>query len=329
MKAWHEVIHEHIEAWSARLKPLGREWWPHHVYHSTDVRNAVNILMSGCVYSRLEAEKLGLMKVDNASPTIIEQTREGHKGYARLYFRPRTPTHYRCEGIRPPDKRELDGAHCPVPVFFLFDAYAVLAAEETEFSDGNMAKTGVIYDNSRDFFLSIPFDKVFHHDWFEPESLEGDEIIFHRMAEVLVHNSLPLDPYLKCIACRSVAERQTLLHLLPADICRKWEQKITLGVHGLFERKWTYVEEVTMHGEKVTFYFNPNTQTPGTFNVVVRYHKEGATADEEIVIKGRADALRGVRSLHIRGAAERGELALFLDDALAFKGILTTRAVTA
>ena len=37
----------------------------------------------------------------------------------------------------------------------------------------------------------------------------------------LVPDSLPLDPALKFIACRSAAERQTLLHLLPADLRRR------------------------------------------------------------------------------------------------------------
>jgi hypothetical protein len=77
--------------------------------------------------------------------------------------------------------------------------------------------------------------------------------VFRRNAEVLVPGSLPLDPALKFIACRSAAERQTLLHLLPPNLRRQWAPRIRLGEQGLFERKWTYVEEViTVDGERIT-----------------------------------------------------------------------------
>lgn len=36
-----------------------------------------------------------------------------------LYFRPRTPTQFHNEGIRPPLQRGQSGAHCPVPIFFV------------------------------------------------------------------------------------------------------------------------------------------------------------------------------------------------------------------
>jgi hypothetical protein len=135
------------------------------------------------------------MKIDNASPQIIQQTRPEHLEYVRLYFRPRTPTQYRNEGIRPVNQRELGGAHCPMPVYFCFDALTVLALDRTEFSDGNMGSARASHSAERDFFLSIPFHLVFHNRWFTPD--ERDEIVFRRNAEVLVPGSLPLDPALK------------------------------------------------------------------------------------------------------------------------------------
>ena len=138
MKPWKADFGRHIERWSARLGNL--EWWPRYVYHFTDVHNAASIIQSGCLYSREEAVRRGLMRVDNASLEIIKQTRPEHLKYARLYFRPRTPTQYRNEGIRPISQREL-GAHCPIPIYFCFDALTVLAQNDTEFSDGNMASS--------------------------------------------------------------------------------------------------------------------------------------------------------------------------------------------
>jgi hypothetical protein len=315
VKPWVDEIQGHIEAWAARLGPLG--WWPRYVYHFTDVHNAVGIIQSGCIYSRAEADQRGLMKVDNASPEIIEQTRPRHMQYARLYFRPRTPTQYCNEGIRPINQRKLGGAHCPIPVYFCFDALTVLGRDDTEFSNGNMGSTYVCHSSERDFFLSIPFHLVFHNRGFPPD--ERNEIIFHRNAEVLVPSSLSLAPALRFIACRSAVERQTLLHLLPDDLGHQWATRIRLGEHGLFERKWTYVEEVVTVGDKTIFRFNPNTSTPGPFQVTFSYREAGE--DSSRTWKGGQAVLNNLLHIRVPGAV-RGTATLHLDDALAFAGSL-------
>jgi hypothetical protein len=315
MKSWTTDIEQHIKTWSARLGNLG--WWPRYVYHFTDVNNAASIIQNGHLYSRTKAQQQGLMLVDNASPAVIQQTRKDYWEYVRLYFRPRTPTQYDNEGIRPVNQRKLS-AHCPVPVFFCFDALTVLTLDSTEFSDGNMGSSRASHDSTRDFFLSIPFHLVFHNRWFSPE--ERDEIIFRRNAEVLVPNNLPLAPTLKLIACRSAAERQTLLHLLSADQRRRWAPRIRLGEQGLFERKWTYVEEViTVNNDSVIFRFNPNTQTPGPFRISFAYSERG----EGFKRTWQAEQQIAKGSLRIRvPGAVWGEATLHLDDALAFADTL-------
>lgn len=117
MKDWVADIQEHVRVWSQRLKPVNREWWPRYVYHYTDIQNAVSILKGGYVYSRAEATRRHLMTVENASLEVIAHTKQAHQEFARLYFRPRTPTQYHNEGIKPQSER-FQGAHCPIPVFF-------------------------------------------------------------------------------------------------------------------------------------------------------------------------------------------------------------------
>ena len=317
MKPWADEIQFHIETWAARLGPLS--WWPRYVYHFTDLNNAASIIQSGCLYSRAEVERRGLMRVDNASSEIILQTRPEHLNYVRLYFRPRTPTQYRNEGIRPINQRELGGAHCPVPVYFCFDAPTVLAQDDTEFSDGNMASAWVSHSGERDFFLSIPFHLVFHNRAIIPPE-DAREITFRRNAEVLAPGSLSLDPALKFIACRSAAERQTLLHLLPPNLRRQWPPRIRLGEQGLFERKWTYVEEaITVDGE-VVFRFNPNTRTPGPFQVTFSYREAGR--GPERTWAGERAELNSLLRIRVPDAVW-GTVTLHLDDALAFAGTLT------
>ncbi|MBC8263054.1 MAG: DUF4433 domain-containing protein [Anaerolineales bacterium] len=315
MKPWKADFERHIERWSARLGNLG--WWPRYVYHFTDIHNAASIIQSGYLYSRAEVERRGLMRVDNASSEIMEQTRPEHLKFVRLYFRPRTPTQYRNEGIRPINRRELGGAHCPVPIYFCFDALTVLALDDTEFSNGNMGSPRASHSSERDFFLSIPFYLVFHNRWFTPD--ERDEIIFHRNAEVLVPDSLLLTPALKFIACRSAAERQTLLHLLPADLRRQWLPRIRLGEQGLFERKWTYVEEVITVDGKIVFRFNPNTRTPGPFQVSFSYREAGKGPERTWEVEQAA--LNNLLRIRVPGAVW-GTVTLHLDDALAFADTL-------
>ncbi len=320
MKTWADEVRRHIETWANQLGSLN--WWPRFVYHFTDVRNAASIIQTGYLYSRNEAERLGLMTVDNASPEIIDQTQPEHLRYARLYFRPKTPTQYRNEGIRPSDQRELGGAHCPIPVYFCFDALTVLALDETEFSDGNMGSPRVSHSSERDFFLSIPFHLVFHNRWFTPD--ERDKVVFRRNAEVLVPDRLPLHPALKFIACRSIPERQTLLQLLPIDVSRQWAPRIRLGERGLFERKWTYVEQVVTVDERVIFRFNPSTITPGPFDVSFSYSEMGTEPARSWT--GRQTRLNNRLSIQVPGAIW-GIATLHLDDALAFTGRVTFKEI--
>ena len=315
MKSWADDIRKHIQIWSNRLGNLN--WWPRYVYHFTDVHNAARIIQSRCLYSRTEVNRQGLMAVDNASPTVILQTQAEHLDYVRLYFRPRTPTQYRNEGIRPINQRELDGAHCPMPVYFCFDASTVLALDETEFSNGNIGSPRAAHSRERDFFFSIPFHLVFHDGRFSPE--DRDEIIFHRNAEVLAPNKLVLESALKFIACRSMPERQTLLHLLPIGLASRWASRIRLGEPGLFYRRWTYVEEVVTVEDRVIFRLNPNTLTPGPFQVRFSYQEEGT----EVVRAwtDQKDRLNSSLSFRLSGA-RWGTATLYLDGSLAFAGLL-------
>lgn len=317
MKPWAHEIEQHIQTWSAQLGNL--HWWPKFVYHFTDIQNAAQILKRGYLYSRATVEKLGLMQNDNASPQIIQQTAPEHFDFVRCYFRPQTPTQFQNEGIRPRNQRELGGAHCPVPIFFCFDAMVVLSMDESYFSNGNMGSVRAQYSDKREFFLNIPFAQVFHNRRFTDE--ERNDIIFHRHAEVLIRDQLTIEPILRFIACRSMAERQTLLHLLPIGLANQWAPKIRIASANIFERRWTYVEEVVVVDRRVTFRFNPETRTPGSFEVIFTYQENGS--DEIRTWQGVKTSLNRELSFNFQKAVQRwGIASLYLDDALAFQGLL-------
>jgi hypothetical protein len=320
MKPWNEELKQHISQWSAMLGQ--RSWWPKFAYHFTDVRNAAEVIRAGALYSRAEATRLGLMQVDNASPVVIGHTAASTQRFVRLYFRPRTPTQYRNEGIRPVARRSLH-AHCAVPVFFCFDAFKILARDDSLFSNGNMASPDAQFGDSLELFRQIPFGKVFHYGPYDTS--QSRDIVFHRNAEILVPEKLDLAQSLGFVACRSIAERETLLNLLPADYQTIWNPIVRYGIDGLFERRWSYVEQVnTVNSDELHLTLNPNSETYGPFAVRLDY--EDSVTKVKLKWSGQVADVRKKLSFRLKNASE-GIVTVHLDDALAFRGRVTFEAI--
>ncbi len=261
-----DEILAHIEALKAEpWLGQARKWWHDYLFRFDHIEAAAKILNSGKLLCRAKATAAGVMSADCASPRVIGVTAESWKQYARLYFRPRTPTQYDSEGFRPPDRRVLD-AHCPIPVVMLFHAGQILVRGDAEFSEGNLAAnppTG----NDAVFLRGIPFKHVYHDSWLD-EPLKRT-IIFHRHAEVIVPSELDLSA-LAFVGCRTQAEYETLVHLLEPTARRRWSTIIGLGVEkNLHLRRWTFVEQVQLTRTNVRIQFNPSTLTPGPFRVRV------------------------------------------------------------
>ena len=265
-------IRQHLE--ELRRAPWmdrAREWWPRFLFHCTDILNVASILRQDEILSRQRVVSTGQLKLDIASSEVIAQTDSEWKDYVRLYFRPKTPTQYHNEGFRPVGKRSMD-SHCPVPVYLVFDALAVLSRADCRFSNGNLGAAGATAGDDIPFLKQIPFDMVYHDARFDPP--ERDRIVHHRNAEVLVPERMGLES-LRYIGCRSPAEYETLLHLL-SEIRSRWKEKIGVRPElGLFKRWWTFVERVEMSDEKLIFRFNRNTKTPGPFDARVALVETG------------------------------------------------------
>ena len=258
------VIRQHFD--ELRKQPWmdrARQWWPACLFHCTDITNVVSILRQGEIVSRNRITAAGQLPMDIASPDVIEGTDSRWPGYVRLYFRPKTPTQYNNEGFRPVGQLALN-SHCPVPVYLIFDALAVLSRTDSWFSDGNLGSANANVYEDVSFLEQIPFDLVYHDTRFDRS--ERDQVVHHRNAEVLVPQRMGLES-LRYIGCRSDAEYKTLLHLLPPGTRFRWVDK--LGVRPnlqLFNRKWTFVEEVDTNTDKIVFRFNRNSFTPGPFD---------------------------------------------------------------
>ncbi len=113
----------------------------------------------------------------------------------------------------------------------------------------------------------MPFELIYHNSPVSPE--ERSKVVFHRHAEVIVPKQLDLEA-LRFIACRSQAEYETLLHLLPRNTRSRWEQQI--GLHTqmhLYFKKWTYLQTVDLDSDGIAFHFKRFSLTPGPFLIDV------------------------------------------------------------
>jgi hypothetical protein len=170
---------------------------------------------------------------------------QGRKGrlddFVRLNFRPRTPSTYAREGHRPTNGTAAPDS-VPMPAYLGFELQDLLLREGVKFSDGDAAKVGRTYSTAQ-AFRDLPFSRIYHDTWFSPD--EREEILRHREAQLLVPSPLGLEA-LQMIALRSPAEYDTLRHLLPAEVWRRWRDKMFVRPDlALFHQRRPYVQRVT------------------------------------------------------------------------------------
>lgn len=305
-----------LDELAARYKSDSRSWWPKFLFHYSELQNVVSILESGVLLSRSGAVSRGLLQIDSASQSVLLKTSETIKECVRLYFRPKTPTQYSNEGIRPRNNRS-HGSHCPIPVMLLFDSRDILTRESTQFSRGSLAghapgKTGC----RASFFGKLPFNRIYHNSWFRPE--ERSMIIASRHAEVIVPRSLDLDA-LKYIWCRSDAERDTLLSLLSENTRRVWEKKIFFGrKYDLFFAKWAYVDRVQLGHSVIEWNFNSNSMEPGRFDLKVRLEDQSSGR----ILRGSKDAFVANKKIlwKFKNPVYHYSIDLWMDECLAYHG---------
>ena len=182
-----------------------------HPCHFTHVDNVESILETGEILSRNEAKRRDVMASDNADDAVIGGTRAEYLDLVRLYFRPRTPTQYRNEGIlRANDV--VNNAHCPVPIHFVFPFEHLMSMPGVRFSNGGLCRAeSALGDDDDDFFKTIPFTVVYKTGSMQIKTTH--ECIGLRHAEVVFAKSLALDSAIASVLCRSSGERDTFLPL--------------------------------------------------------------------------------------------------------------------
>lgn len=273
-----DEILDHMQQLPSSLGLDGnRSFWPNWLFRSDHVENAAEILNSGRLLSRAAAEKRNVIRVDSGSPHHVAQLTRRHRNLVRLYFRPRTPTQYANEGIRPQGRIRY-GAHMPVPVYLLFAA-SLLAEQGVSFTKGRLNRTAAV-GHSAEFLKSIDFRDVYHDGAVGRlgESEDRPRILNARHSETVVENELALDK-LKHIVCRSAPERETLLNLLSPEARQLWLKRIHVdeGHRRLFEKRGTFVQRAGLYNteSRFVFYSNIVPDMRGPFDLCIEWSADG------------------------------------------------------
>lgn len=246
-----EFVKKFQKELSIRFSNGFQSQWTKYIFHFSNIDNVI---------------ELGLMNNDNASHKVIANTSDKYKNYVRFYFGAKTPTQYQNEGIKA--KSEIkDTAHCPIPVFLLFDFVTLLAEENTLFSSGNIAANNAkIYSNIEDLKL-LEFENIYHRDSL-PEDTSRGHILYCRQAEVLVANEIEVDKYLKFIYVRSNAEKETLLYGLTKERKVKRESKVMVVTRdGLFFGKELFITDVVLKDNEIVIYVS--IYSKNKFNILL------------------------------------------------------------
>lgn len=254
-------------------------WWHRFIFHFSDIANITSSLSSGKLYSRKKALALGLMHNDNASDEVIENTQLDAKDYVRFYFGTGTPTQFHNEGFKPKCHIQ-NNAHCPLPVFLLFDFVKLLSSPHSSFSSGNIASSCAdIYHDIQDL-EKLEFQYIYHRGYIQ-DPLNTRHVVYCRHAEVLVPNELDIYEYLSYVCVRSEAEKETLLHELPRDIGEELGDKLLVRTNGLFEPRRLYVERVELLGGSIHITFSMPTTETYNFKTIVTNMDTGMKRERE------------------------------------------------
>lgn len=230
------------------------KWWTKFAFHYTDISNALSILQSETLYSRLYAQEEHLMKNDNASYQVIDMTASNAQSYVRFYFRPLTPTRYYNEGYKHPQLRYCNdpNANVPIPIFFAFNLEKLLSDPKVKFSETSQAGHGSIMKSGEAEFEKLAFDKIYSDGYVD------DEVIKYRHAELLYPNSYPICNSLEAILCRNEFEQSMLLSLLRnanEKLFYKYKSLIKVCREKMFEKNGLFIQDIRLDGNKISFSF--------------------------------------------------------------------------
>jgi hypothetical protein len=202
-------------------------------------------------------------------------------------------------------------------VFLLFDAADVLTREGCRFSAGGLESYGEDTMESAAELRKFPWRKIYHTGYYDRYS--QSDIAHHRNAEVIVPDRLDLAA-LRYIYCRSEAEKETLLCLLPRSLRHGYKDRIASTARmTLFYRQHTFVDSVRLTQDRIVFRFSPETQSPGPFDLILSLEADGRV-DSRSMREFLVTSVNAMLEVPFRRPVPRYSARLELDGHLVYAG---------
>lgn len=172
-------------------------------YHYTHFSNFVSIMQSEYLYSRKAVDH---KFIDAADKEVIANTKPMLMDYVRLFFKEKTPTIYRNEGV----KADNNSPHMAIPVILLFKK-SLIYHRSSAFISGCGGSSYSIFTTDINKAVGFDWDTIFGRGPIKDDEHKQD-IINKRNAEFLYKDKLSTK-HLKKIIFRSPADLKHAIHL--------------------------------------------------------------------------------------------------------------------
>jgi hypothetical protein len=146
-------------------------------------------------------------------------------------------------------------------------------------------------------------------------------IIFHRHAEVIVPEVLDLSS-LKYIYCRSQAEFETLIQLLPEQKRLNWINRIYIDTRSLFFfYEWVFIRKASLCSSSINLHFNPSSQESYSSPFYARLEIIEVKTNKKYIWKQRNFSAKETLEFDLTNleCPDHYEVSFFLDDNLAYR----------
>ena len=146
-------------------------------------------------------------------------------------------------------------------------------------------------------------------------------IIFHRHAEVIVPGELDLSS-LKYIICRSQAEYETLIHLLPQQTRLEWRNKIFVDSRALlFFCEWVFIRKASLSSSSINLHFDQSSQESYASPFNARLEIIEVKTNKKYIWEQKDFKARETLEFNLSNldCPDHYEVSFFLDDNLAYR----------
>ena len=185
--------------------------------HTTNFDNFVQIMKKEFIYSRSELNRQQIQNTEIALQDIINKTPSDIMEYVRFYWRAKTPTNFKNEGIKP--SRVLNffdwSAHSPIPVIIIFDKNIALH-NDVKFTNGNASsKYTLITEDLSSNSKYFSWANIFHEGIINNLNYTR-EITNNKNAELLYPTKISTQ-YIKKIIFRTEIDKLNAEQILGKD----------------------------------------------------------------------------------------------------------------